>query len=105
VAITPDKKLLVDRIESLRESLTVVGDLIGSVFSDNSTRIIDGTDGSITAGSITADSFVQFGSLTSSERNALTAVNGMVIYNTTNNKFEGYQNGSWINLDNGTAAA
>jgi hypothetical protein len=104
VAITPDKKLLVDRIESLRESLTVVGDLIGSVFSDNSTRIIDGTDGSITAGSIAADSFVQFGSLTSSERNALTAVNGMVIYNTTYNRFEGYQNGAWINLDDGTAA-
>ena len=104
VAITPDKKLLVDRIESLRESLTVVGDLIGSVFSDDSTRIIDGTDGSITAGSITAGSFVQFGSLTTAERDALSAVNGMVIYNTTNNRFEGRQNGVWINLDDGTAA-
>jgi hypothetical protein len=99
MSLTPDKRLLVDRIESLRSSLTIVGDLNGSVFSDDSTRIIDGTDGSITAGS-----FVQFGSLTATERNALTAVNGMVIYNTTYNRFEGYQNGAWINLDDGTAA-
>jgi hypothetical protein len=49
--------------------------------------------------------FVQFGSLTSTDRDALTAANGMVIYNTTNNKFEGYQNGGWINLDDGTAAS
>lgn len=49
--------------------------------------------------------YTQFGSLTSTERDALTAANGMVIYNTTNNKFEGYQNGGWINLDDGLAAS
>ena len=48
--------------------------------------------------------FVQFGSLTTTERNALTAANGMTIYNTTDNRFQGYQNGAWINLDDGTAA-
>jgi hypothetical protein len=56
-------------------------------------------------GNIKASGFIQFGSLDTTARNALTAVNGMVIYNTTNNKFEGYQNGGWINLDDGTAAA
>lgn len=56
-------------------------------------------------GTASFSGFVQFGSLTTAERTALTATNGMVIYNTTNNKFEGYQNGSWINLDDGTAAA
>jgi len=56
-------------------------------------------------GSAKMSGFVQFGSLTSTERNALTAANGMVIYNTTNNKFEGYQNGGWINLDDGLAAS
>lgn len=75
------------------------GDVTGSVYSDDSTKIVDGTNGSITAGS-----FVQFGSLTTTQRNALTAVNGMVIYNTTNNRFEGHQNGVWINLDDGTPA-
>jgi hypothetical protein len=37
-------------------------------------------------------------------RNALTAVNGDIIYNTTSNKIEGYQNGGWIELDTGAAA-
>ena len=44
------------------------------------------------------EGFVQFGSLTTAERDALTAANGMVIYNTTDNKFQGYENGSWVNL-------
>lgn len=48
--------------------------------------------------------FVQFGRLTTTERNALSASNGMVIYNTTDNKFQGYQNSAWINLDDGSAA-
>jgi hypothetical protein len=71
----------------------------GSLVGDNSTTIIDAIDGSITA-----QSFVQFGSLTTLERDSLNAVNGMVIYNTTANKFQGYQNSGWINLDTGSAA-
>ena len=46
----------------------------------------------------TATHYVQFGSLTSTERDALTAANGMVIYNSTTNKFQGYENGAWVNL-------
>lgn len=42
--------------------------------------------------------FVQFGSLTTVQRNALTAANGMVIYNSTDNKFQGYENSAWVNL-------
>jgi hypothetical protein len=56
-------------------------------------------------GNVKASGFVQFGNLTTVQRDALTPVNGMVIYNTTNNKFEGYQNGGWINLDTGVAAS
>jgi len=41
---------------------------------------------------------VQLASMTTTERNALTAANGMIIYNTTDNKFQGYENGSWANL-------
>lgn len=36
--------------------------------------------------------------LTTSGRNDLTPINGMLIYNTTTNKFQGYENGSWQNL-------
>lgn len=33
--------------------------------------------------------------LTTTERNALTAVNGMIVYNTTDNQMQGYINGAW----------
>lgn len=42
--------------------------------------------------------------LTTTERNALTPANGDLIYNTTTNRIQAYQNGAWINLDDGTAA-
>jgi len=38
-------------------------------------------------------------SYTTAERDAVIAENGDMIYNTTTNKLQGYQNGSWINLD------
>ena len=34
--------------------------------------------------------------MTDTERDALTASNGMVIYNTDNNRFEFYENGGWV---------
>lgn len=33
--------------------------------------------------------------MTNAQRNALTAVNGMMIYNTTNTRIEAYENGAW----------
>jgi len=75
------------------------GALQGTLTLDDSTIVIDGIDGSIIA-----PSYVQFGSFTTANRNAITAANGMVVYNTTTNKFNGYQNGAWINLDDGSAA-
>ena len=36
--------------------------------------------------------------LTTTERNALTAVNGMLIYNTTDGKFQGYSGSAWGNI-------
>jgi len=38
------------------------------------------------------------GNMTTTERNALTASNGMIVYNTSDNKFQGYANGAWVNL-------
>ena len=34
--------------------------------------------------------------MTTTQRNALTAVNGMIIYNTSTNAFNFYENGSWV---------
>jgi hypothetical protein len=41
---------------------------------------------------------MRLASFTTTQRNALAANNGDVIYNTTDNKFQGYQNGTWVNL-------
>jgi hypothetical protein len=48
--------------------------------------------------------YIQFGSYTTNQRNQLTVANGMVIYNSTDNRFQGYQNNTWINLDDGSFA-
>lgn len=42
---------------------------------------------------------VRLASLTTTERDNLTPVNGDMIYNTTDSKLQGYQAGIWINLD------
>ena len=49
-------------------------------------------------GNVKTSGFVQFGSFTTAERNALTPANGMIIYNSDDNKFQGYENGGWANL-------
>jgi len=36
--------------------------------------------------------------MTSAQRDALTAQNGMILYNTTTAKFQGYEAGAWANL-------
>ena len=36
--------------------------------------------------------------MTTTQRDALTAVNGMLIYNSSNNVLEAYENGSWVNI-------
>lgn len=46
--------------------------------------------GTITTGTIR--------SMTTDQRNALSAANGMVIYNTTTNKFQGYAGGGWVDF-------
>ena len=54
--------------------------------------------GAVEADTVKAAESFTIPSLTTTERNALTAVNGMLIYNSTDNKFQGYEGGSWANL-------
>jgi len=49
-------------------------------------------------GNAKVNGFVQFGSFTTAERDALTATTGMVIYNSTDDKFQGYASSTWVNL-------
>ena len=41
--------------------------------------------------------------MTTAQRNALTPINGMIIYNTTDNQFNLYENGSWAVVFTGTS--
>jgi hypothetical protein len=41
---------------------------------------------------------IKLASFTTTERNGLVPQNGDLIYNTTDNKFQGYENGAWVNL-------
>lgn len=111
-------------ISSTRDYLLIANDPTGSFTQPNFLTITSGKlgigtfapaekldvrgngvfEGNVTAASVTASNFVQFSSISTTQRNALTASNGMVIYNSTVERFQGYQNGSWINLDDGTAA-
>lgn len=42
--------------------------------------------------------YVKFPSRTTTQRDALTASNGMVLYNSSTNKLQVYANGSWVDL-------
>ena len=89
---TPNEALDVNGNASVSGAVLAAG-FVGDVIGDDSAVIVDAS-----TGAITAQNFVQFGSLTTTQRDALTAANGMVIYNSTLNKFQGYENGSWVNL-------
>jgi hypothetical protein len=101
----------VNTIQALSGTLTVTGNLVGnvdgdlqgSVFADNSTRIIDGTAG----GNITAATASLSRSFTlpvyadATARDAtLTAPSaGMMIFNTALIKFQGYTGSAWVDLN------
>jgi hypothetical protein len=103
-----DGKLQVNHIESLGDGLTIVGDITGSVFTDNSTRIIDGTEGGkITTPSITLSDFLQLPVYADdAERSASvpSPTIGMVIFievGTTpaaSNQPQYFNGSSWTNI-------
>jgi len=65
-----------------------------------STLTITTTDGLIVEGT----GAFRLPRISTADRNLIAAIDGDMIYNTTANRVQVRQNGSWINLDDGTAA-
>jgi|TARA_R110000824_G_scaffold361578_1_gene549501 hypothetical protein len=57
-----------------------------------------GIFGDVQVDTLDVGSVLKFSNLTTTQRNALTAANGMVVYNTSDNKIQVYENGAWANL-------
>lgn len=66
---------------------------LSNVWSDFMATFVETLQGYLTQNGI------RMPRLTTAQRDALQNVeNGLMIYNTTLNKFQGYENGAWINF-------
>jgi hypothetical protein len=82
------------------------GDVTGSVFSDNSTRLIDGTEGKIVgpveSATVTASSYIQtavYVNLAAIASALPTPSKGMIVFDDDTNQFRGYDGSSWVALN------
>ena len=91
VEIVPNLSLGGDLIINTGEIVST-GSGTPELVSDNEILLTGTTRVSVTATPL------QLASFTTTERDLLIAQNGDLIYNTTDNKFQGYENGSWVNL-------
>ena len=101
ITVTPAVTLSSDL--SVENHLTVTGSVTADKFISTGTEtpeISASANLNLTAGNavVVTNSPLRMASFTTTERNALAAQNGDIIYNTTDNKFQGYENGAWANL-------
>jgi hypothetical protein len=84
-------------------NVSASGNVIGANFiggGAGTPQLISSTSltlGAATVVQVTGSPF-RLASLTTGQRDALTPVNGDLIYNLSLNKFQGYENGAWVNL-------
>jgi len=90
--LTVENDLTVNNNINVNGSLNTVGSGTPEIFSDNEIELNAGTRIQATTGPF------QMLNVTTTQRDALTSSNGDIIYNTSTNKFQGYENGSWANL-------
>jgi hypothetical protein len=82
------------------------GDVTGSVFSDGSTMLIDGTEGKVVgpvdSATVKASSYIQTGvyvDLTAIAAALPTPAKGMIVFDDDTNQFRGYDGSSWVALN------
>jgi len=89
--LTVTNKITVDTLE-VTNLVTAAGAGTPEITSDTDILLTAGTRVEVSSSPFKLASF------TTVERDALSAENGDMIYNTTDNKFQGYENGAWANL-------
>jgi hypothetical protein len=92
ISATGNINLNSSNITTTSNTFTLQGNGVPTLFSDSVLSINATTGVYITA------SPLRLASLTTTQRNAFAAANGDLIYNITTNKFQGYENGAWVNL-------
>jgi hypothetical protein len=96
--------------DNFNEIYTEIGNPTSDLKFTGATISTDQTNQDLTldpngTGNISAQRPLILASFTTVQRDALTGVNGMLIYNTDNNQFEGHENGVWVSLRGDTADA
>ena len=97
-AVVMSSDLTVENDIIVNNDLRVNGDIVTGSVGDP--EILSESDILLTAATrvTVTQSPLKMASFTTAERDALTAENGDTIYNTTTNKFQGYANGTWVDL-------
>ena len=93
--LTVENDLTVNNDINVKGSLNTVGSGTPEIFSDNEIELNAGTRIQATTGPF------QMLTVTTVQRDALTPSNGDIVYNTTDNAFQGRANGSWTSLSGG----
>lgn len=75
------------------------GTIDGTIIGGATPAAVTGTAISGTSVTVTGTTgAVTLPTLTTTQRNALSAANGMVVYNSTDSKIQAYAGGTWVNL-------
>jgi hypothetical protein len=90
-------------IHANENTLTITGPLedspnIGAILVGSNVQIDIFSRGTVLTGPTTCDNTFRLNSYTTSNRDALTPSNGMLIYNSSTSKIQAYAGGTWVDL-------
>jgi len=89
-------------LATARSEITALQNSVSTLFSGNISFDSNASTiqnlGTISTINLTLSGALQFAQMTTAVRDEIDAVNGMMIYNSSFNKFQGYADGAWGNI-------